>query len=192
MKAPASAGAFVYTGRLLARLDQVHRMRVLCVIALVLPAGCGTLQTPPESVDSVPAVSASASPATGDGSATIEGRVSYPAGFRPQLDVYAIDVDDSTAWYTVTVAGTEEAGHDPRGAYSLDVAPGTYYVLAYTAEGADSWAGLYSVMVQCGLTATCTDHTLLPVTVMPGETATGIDPGDWYYPQDHDYPDRPE
>lgn len=132
--------------------------------------------------------------ATVEATGTIEGRVSYPSDFRPELYVYAIDVNDEDHWYTVTVEGTsrEEPGDDPEGDYTLDVAPGTYYVLAYETLTPRASAGLYSEAVPCGLTVACNDHTLIPVTVRAEDRRTGIDPTDWYYPMDHEYPDRPE
>lgn len=157
-----------------------------------LLAGCAGQQTPPVSAASDPAQPTEAATADAEVTATIEGRVSFPAGFRPDLDVYAINVDDPDRWYTLTVSGTETVGHDPQGKYSLPVPAGTYYVLAYPNDAEVTGPGLYSRMVPCGLMASCTDHTLLPVTVRPTETATGIDPGDWYYAEGHEYPDRPE
>ena len=169
-----------------------HAKKMIFLGLWSLLAGCAGPQTPSVSVASDPtAPPTEVATADAETTAIIEGRVSFPAGYRPDLDVYAIDIDDPGTWYTVTVPGTETAGFDPQGGYSLGVTAGTYYVLAYEGEAADSWAGLYSRMVPCGLTVSCTDHTLLPVTVMPTETATGIDPGDWYYPEDHEYPDRP-
>jgi hypothetical protein len=160
---------------------------VVAVVGLI--TGC-TGQPGPSTSTPREAATRGAS-ALASATAVIEGRVSFPSEGRPDLQVYAIGVDDPTQWFTVTVPGTETAGHDVDGRYSLPVAPGTYYVLAYP-SGDDSWAGLYSRMVPCGLTAACTDHGMLPVSVEAGETATGIDPGDWYYGEGQEFPERPQ
>jgi hypothetical protein len=173
-------------------------MRFIWVGLTVLLASCSpTAPTTEASASEVApppggtaGATATASAATG-GRGTIEGRVSYPAGSRPTLEVYAIDVNDDSRWFAVEVPGTETPGHDPQGHYSLDVDPGTYHVIAYPVGEGDQFAGLYSEMVPCGLSVGCTDHTLIPVTVAAGETVTGVDPGDFYYASDQDIPDRP-
>jgi len=45
-------------------------------------------------------------------------------------------------------------------------------------------------MVPCGLSAGCEDHTLLPIIVIEGQTASA-DPGDWYAPEGT-FPPMPE
>jgi hypothetical protein len=50
--------------------------------------------------------------------------------------------------------------------------------------------GVYSQYVLCGLRASCSDHTLIEVTVAAGQTRTGIDPSDWYYGEGG-HPPRP-
>lgn len=141
----------------------------------------------------------SPSPAAGFG--TISGEVSYPAGSRPELEVYAIDARDPSRWFSVTtpeyvgqgVGGTGSPSPDPGKRYSIQVPPGTYHVVAYIKDSPrNSQPGLYSQYVLCGLRASCSDHTLIEVRVVAGETRTEIDPADWYYqPGQATYPPRP-
>ena len=123
-------------------------------------------------------------PATG----RITGKLSYPSEFIPPLRVVAFSLTDGRAYYVDTAMNQLE--------YSLEVPVGTYYVVSYLHEGTpgqtgqvDSYtlgggpfAGGYTQMVPCGLAVGCEDHSLLPVTVIRGDTVTA-DPGDWYAPE---------
>jgi hypothetical protein len=62
------------------------------------------------------------------------------------------------------------------------VEPGTYLLLAYVLGrgSSNTYAGAYTVVVACGLRATCTAHSLIRVLVKPGGTTTGVDVLDWY------------
>ena len=111
----------------------------------------------------------------------ISGNISYPAGFLPPQRVVAYDVDDVGVYYAIEVYDENT--------YTLEVSPGTYYVLAYPIDDggmADQggFSGAYSQMVPCGLHVDCEDHSLIPVEVEPGQTVTEIHPADWYLPED--------
>jgi hypothetical protein len=67
------------------------------------------------------------------------------------------------------------------------VEPGTYTVVAY-AQGLGEAAG--TAAVSCGLRASCTDHSLVRVTMRGGETTSGVDVSDWYAPPGT-FPARP-
>ncbi len=78
-----------------------------------------------------------------------------------------------------------------QGTYSIDLPAGTYHVIAYPfsadtyappAPGSSVLAGGYTQAVPCGLTVDCTDHSLIVITVVSGQTTTA-DPGDWYAPE---------
>jgi Tol biopolymer transport system component len=43
--------------------------------------------------------------------------------------------------------------------------------------------GGYTQAVPCGLTAECTDHSLIPVAITPGQITSGADLCDWYDPR---------
>ena len=62
--------------------------------------------------------------------------------------------------------------------YSVNLLPGTYTAYAWLPD--KSLSGSYSKAVPCGLSVSCTDHTLLPFTVQTGSTTSGIDICDWY------------
>lgn len=62
--------------------------------------------------------------------------------------------------------------------YELDVPPGSYRVYALKRDTGP--LGYYTDMVTCGLGPECTNHNILVVEVISGQTATGIDPVDFY------------
>lgn len=64
--------------------------------------------------------------------------------------------------------------------YSLNIAPGTYFVYATAPSFDPDYKAYYSEFVTCGLSVECTSHEPVPVEVSAGETVTGIDPQDWY------------
>ena len=119
---------------------------------------------------------------------TVTGKLSYPSEFIPAMRVVLFSLTDGKAYFVDTAKG--------QGEYSIEVPAGSYYAVSYLYEGvagntgeADSYtlgggpfAGGYTQMVPCGLSADCNDHTLLQVTVAAGQTVDNIDPGDWYAP----------
>lgn len=112
---------------------------------------------------------------------SISGNLSYPSeGILPQL-VVAFDVN-SSAYYYVTTAENQST-------YQIDnLPPGNYYVVAYLQDG--SLRAGYSYAVPCGLSVDCTDNSLIPVTVISGQTTNDINPQDWYAPEGS-FPDSP-
>jgi hypothetical protein len=131
-----------------------------------------------------PTIAATATPTSSPTSAapgSISGKLSYPAEAIPPLRIVAFNVGTGLVYSTDVPekASTYKIGSLP---------PGTYHVVAYVAPTAPRGfpAGLaagYTQAVPCGLTASCNDHTLLPVLVEPGGEKTGIDPQDWYAPE---------
>ncbi len=119
---------------------------------------------------------------------TITGNLSYPSEFIPAMRVAAFSLTNGEVYFLDTAKG--------QGVYSINVPPGTYYVVSYPYQGvpgntgqADSYmlgggpyAGGYTNMVPCGLSAGCDDHALLAVVVERGQTVKA-DPGDWYAPE---------
>jgi hypothetical protein len=103
----------------------------------------------------------------------ITGSLSYPSEGIPALEVVAFEVNQGFWYSTDSPAGAST--------YTIgNLPPGTYNVVAY--NPGYNVSGGYTAAVPCGLTAACTDHTLLPVTVVAGQTTGGIDPADWYAP----------
>jgi hypothetical protein len=104
----------------------------------------------------------------------IRGHLSYPSEFLPAQRVIAFRVSTMEIEAEVTTEDGQEE-------YELSVAAGDYFVVAYLPDGTFS-AG-YSQAVPCGLTANCTDHSLIAVHVDAGQVVEGIDPQDWYAPE---------
>jgi len=106
---------------------------------------------------------------------TITGSISYPAEALPPMRVAFFPLDGSTTSYTDTAPG--------QNTYSMDLPEGQYHVVAYSLGGAGFPTGLaggYTEAVPCGLFASCSDHSLIPVTVVANTTQSNVDPGDWY------------
>lgn len=109
------------------------------------------------------------------GSGSISGNLSYPSETIPSLNVVAFQAGTENYQYVITNQG--------QSTYEINnLNPGTYHVVAYTGGGG-GLAGGYSQAVPCGLSANCTDHTLIDVTVAAGGTVTDVNPSDWYAPQ---------
>lgn len=110
---------------------------------------------------------------------TITGSLGYPSEFIPPMVVVATNVDTNQYYFVLTDMN--------QGEYEIThLLPGTYHVVAYPrGEGFESsdFGGGYSEFVPCGLLATCTDHSLIDVDVFAGTTTNGIDPVDFYAPQ---------
>ncbi|HSJ53299.1 MAG TPA: hypothetical protein VLC52_06080 [Anaerolineae bacterium] len=100
---------------------------------------------------------------------TITGRLCYPSDYIPAMTIYARNVDSQETASVTTVQNATS--------YELQVPAGTYVVFAWTAEGS---GGTYSQFVACGLNVECTDHSLIPVAVAPGQVTTGADVCDFY------------
>jgi hypothetical protein len=114
---------------------------------------------------------------------SIAGQLSYPSSGIPPMMVVAFETTSQYYQYVLTLADSST--------YQIDnLPPGTYYVVAYP-QGALSLPGGYSQAVPCGLLATCTDHSLIPVEVKSGEVTQGINPGDFYAP-DGTFPPAPQ
>ena len=155
----------------------------LLIVPLVALLACNFSVSPGPAATVTPPPSPTV-PATG----RIAGKLSYPSEFIPPLRVVAFSLTDGRAYYVDTAMNQLE--------YSLEVPVGTYYVVSYLHVGTpgqtgqvDSYtlgggpfAGGYTAMVPCGLSVDCEDHSLLPVTVIGGDTVTA-DPGDWYAPE---------
>jgi len=111
----------------------------------------------------------------------IEGSLGYPGeGIPDDLSVCAEDV--YTLEETCTTEQIDSSRYTYGKGYKLEVAPGSYYVYAYRTSDPYTY-GLYSEYVTCGMEYGCDSHEQEIVTVMAGETQSGIDPIDWYYEQ---------
>lgn len=114
---------------------------------------------------------------------SISGQLAYPSEFLPPQRVVAFDVVDMDTYYVTEV----QSGST----FSLEVPPGSYYVLAYVINPSQAgtppdYYAAYSRAVLCGLQAGCDDHSLVPVEVRPGERVMDVNPIDWYLPPGED------
>ncbi len=103
----------------------------------------------------------------------IAGNLSYPSEWIPALRVVAFNAATMAA---EEILDTQENDSF----YTMTLPVGTYYVVAYTMDGA--LAAGYTQSVLCGLTVACTDHSLVAVQVLANMSVPDIDPGDWYAP----------
>ncbi|HEY2981938.1 MAG TPA: hypothetical protein VGJ22_12205 [Anaerolineales bacterium] len=117
---------------------------------------------------------------------SISGSLSYPAEGIPPLRVVAYRVDIDQYFYVDTLQN--------QNTYQIDnLPPATYHVVAYSIGGngfPSGLAGGYSQAVPCGLSAACTDHSLIDVSVLAGQVSGGVNPQDWYAPEGT-YPPMP-
>jgi hypothetical protein len=112
---------------------------------------------------------------------SLSGGLSYPSEGIPPLRVVAFHLESGQFFYLDTVQN--QAGYTIEG-----LPPGSYQVVAYYGEY--GLAGGYTQAVPCGLSANCSDHSLIVVQVLSGQETTGVDLMDWYAPEGS-YPPNP-
>ncbi len=116
------------------------------------------------------AASVAVTPPTG-GTGQVMGLVCYPS--EPPLPPMTLYFQEMASDAVTAVPHT-----DGTGAFSIDLPAGTYVAFAWRVG--NEIGGSYSQAVPCGLTAACTDHSLIPFPVAGGETTSGVDICDWY------------
>ena len=116
----------------------------------------------------------------------ISGQLGYPSEAIPALRVVAFDTNSDDFYYVETVYN--------QSTYQITGLPvGTYHVVAYTLGGGSFPAGLaggYTRAVLCGQTQECSDHSLIPVDVLPGQDTPNIHPNDWVF-EENSFPPMP-
>ena len=108
---------------------------------------------------------------------SISGTISYPSEWIPPLRIYAL-TEGGRAHFAVTTTENQNR-------FTIQGIPaGKYFVVAYPISKADAplEAGAWTQFVQCGMTTQCHDHSLIPVAVTAGKTATGVKVEDWDAP----------
>jgi hypothetical protein len=111
----------------------------------------------------------------------ITGHLSYPAEGRPDIMIVAFSTQyypNGNYYYTFTTPS--------QNTYELVLPQGEYYIVAYALDPFGNPMGVvggYTQAVPCGLSASCTDHSLIPVPVAAGGALSDIDPADWYAPE---------
>lgn len=104
---------------------------------------------------------------------SISGTLSYPSSFIPAQTIVAWSLAQPGTYYYATTS-------DGVSFYTIaNLPPGDYQVVAYV----DTLAAGYSQAVPCGLSVSCTDHSLIVVTVSSGQETGGVNPQDWYAPE---------
>jgi hypothetical protein len=120
----------------------------------------------------LPPVSKPTQPSATPGS--ISGKLCFPGDSIPPMTIYAVDQASGKSFKKQTRKPDETS-------YRLDgMTPGDYVVYAWLNDG--KLGGTYSEAVPCGLDASCTDHSLIQVTVEEGQDVMDIDVCDWYGP----------
>jgi len=132
------------------------------------------------STESRPASQPSDSAQTSGG---ISGTLGYPSDAIPPLWVVAFQSNDLKKFQKVETAKNQSTF------VISNLAPGNYVIVAYPKTN-DPLQGGYSKAVPCGLLASCTDHSLIPVTVEAGKMAKGVKVTDWYAPE-NTFPPKP-
>lgn len=115
---------------------------------------------------------------------SISGTLGYPSSGIPPLEVYAISKNDPKKYYFVKTVQNQTTF------LIKDVAVGEYYLVAYATVGNNTIAGGFTKAVPCGLSVSCTDHGLIPVSVTANAETRGIEIKDWYAPPDQ-FPPKP-
>ncbi len=109
----------------------------------------------------------------------VEGSTCYPSSFIPEMTVYLHNAG-SNAITEVPIAMNQMS-------FSAELEAGSYTAYAWLPDF--SFGGSYSQAVACGLSAECTDHSLVNFDVVAGELTGGIAVCDWYgQPGDVPYP----
>ena len=104
----------------------------------------------------------------------IRGQLTYPSEDIPALNVYAKNTTTGNVISLTTGVS--------QGSYLIWALAGTYQVFAYLPDDSKTPSGAYTQFVVCGSSQNCTDHLLVPVTVVAGKVTDEINLTDWYAP----------
>jgi hypothetical protein len=155
---------------------------LLVLLAFVLAAcgGTSTLQAEADAVSTIVAATLMASssqptaaptaalvPAT---TGTVGGSVCYPSSGIPPLNLYLHQVG---ATDPILFSNAEN-----QTSFSVEVPAGSYVAYAWLPDF--TAGGSYSNAVACGLSANCTDHSLVQFDVTAGQLTGGVAVCDWY------------
>jgi hypothetical protein len=163
----------------------------IAILIVMLILGCTPAPSAatPSPTRSDPAPSASVPAPTGPGAAcpairqislgAMSGKFGYPSESTPPLVLIAMRPEDPTVFRSLHTPQLR-GGFIPYTIAALE--PGPYVVLAYLEGSGNDLVGAFTPAVACGLRAECADHSLTRVTVIGGQTVSGIDILDWYAP----------
>lgn len=100
----------------------------------------------------------------------ISGKICYPSQYIPEMTAY---FENTTTGQITTLPIALN-----QNTYGIFLPPGEYTAYAWLPDF--SLGGTYSKAVPCGLTTSCTDHSLIKFQVTSGSNINGIDICDWY------------
>lgn len=152
------------------------RRTAIVLIACLLLAGCSGGQADAVATSVAATLAAQVLPAaeTGGGlqapTGLVEGSICYPSEGIPPMTLY-LQLSGSTEVLVFPIAQNQSS-------FSAEVLAGSYTAFAWLPDF--SIGGSYSQAVGCGLTADCTDHSLVEFEVTGGGITTGVQVCDWY------------
>lgn len=154
--------------------EVVADQREVPLIKCVMPEASGrrTASPGPAAPSSPLPRRAEALPQQNQGNGYISGAFSYPSNYLPS-DIRSCA--ENVATRKVYCSSRQSSG----GRYRIEAPAGTYHVYAETRDAPGDKA-YYTRAVTCGLTADCTSHEKIAVSVRAGATVSGVDPQDWY------------
>lgn len=101
----------------------------------------------------------------------VSGRLCYPSEFIPAQELYFFRIADNQLFSAQSILNQTN--------YSIQLEPGSYYAYAWIENY--QLGGAFTEYVACGYGENCTDHTLKPLDLKPGQTVENIDICDWIY-----------
>jgi hypothetical protein len=155
-----------------------NKFALLLLATVILLAACapgqidadaiatGVAATLAANAEALPTAEQEAQPLTG----IVEGTICFPSQGIPPMSLFLQPAGGAAP--VVLGIGQDQIS------YSAELFPGAYTAYAWLPDF--SFGGSYSQAVSCGLTAECTDHSLIEFQVTAGATTSGVDLCDWY------------
>ncbi len=129
-------------------------------------------QTPEPTEEPTPLPTETPEIVTGLGIAA--GNLCYPSEVIPEMTAFFRN-EGTGDLFELPIAFNQTS-------FEIELPAGEYVAFAYLEEH-PQMGGSYSAAVACGLSVDCGDHSLMPFTVLPGETTGSVDLCDWYAPE---------
>jgi hypothetical protein len=149
---------------------------VLLACLLVSLCSCGGNNASATRAANPPSVPETRGVPTPANTGTITGELGFPGEYVPALIIAAIPVQGGGTYLMDTKDGDITFN-------MIDIAPGQYFIVAYQRE-TPSFAGGYTKFALTSMSVNDPqDHSLIPVTVETGKTASGVRIRDWYAPE---------
>lgn len=115
-------------------------------------------------------------PTTSQDKGSIEGTFSFPSEEIPStLIACAENIETKDIICNDSLKESGLADH-----FMIAVPEGSYYVYAINTADQTQYKAYFTEYVTCGLKASCTSHTKIPVEVFAGKVTKDIKPHDWY------------